>query len=216
VRTDDGFEMVVADIPGLIEGAAEGKGLGLEFLRHIERARVLLLLLDLVGGGVAPPPAEQERVLLAELGRYQPALLDRPRVVIGSRADVADPGLLDDAPELRVSGVTGEGIDALLGELRSLVQAARDTEPEPEAFVVHRPAAEGFRVERHDDGSFEVVGRQAERAVALSDLTNPEALDYAQHRLRRLGVDRALARAGAQPGDTVRIGTMTFDFEPDD
>lgn len=88
-------------------------------------------------------------------------------------------------------------------------------EPEAEGFVVHRPVPEGIRIEREDDGSFRVVGRQAERAVALSDLTNPEALDYAQGRLKRLGVDKALARAGAREGDVVHIGGLTFEYEDD-
>jgi GTP-binding protein len=82
--------------------------------------------------------------------------------------------------------------------------------------VVHRPVPEGIRIERDDDGAFRVVGRQAERAVALSDITNADALAYAQHRLDKLGVPRALARAGARSGDLVRIGSFAFDFEPDD
>ena len=88
--------------------------------------------------------------------------------------------------------------------------------PEPDAFVVHRPVAEGYRVVRNDDGGFDVLGRQATRAVALSDLTQIEALDEAHRRLRSLGVDKALARAGAKPGDPVRIGRLTFTFEEDE
>jgi len=88
-------------------------------------------------------------------------------------------------------------------------------EPEPEAFVVYRPVPEGIRIEREDDGAYRVVGRQAERAVALSDLTNLEALDYAHLRLKKLGVDQALAKAGAHQGDTVRIGGHTFEYDED-
>jgi GTPase len=225
VRMDDGLEFVVADIPGLIEGASEGRGLGHQFLRHIERARVLVVLLDLAGGPDATtPPAEQERILLRELGAYRPDLLARPRLLVGSRADIATLDMegvgldrvLDEAPgqgtELRVSAVTGEGLPVLVGRMADAVRAARTVEPEAEAFIVHRPVAEGVRVEREDDGSFRVVGRQAERAVALSDLTNLEALDHAHQRLRRLGVDKALARAGAKEGDTVHIGRLSFDF----
>ncbi len=95
------------------------------------------------------------------------------------------------------------------------VQQARAELPESEAYVVHRPAAEGWRVERGDDGSFTVVGREVVRAVALSDLTRPDALDEAHRRLRALGVDRALARAGAQPGDVVHIGTLAFEYDDD-
>ena len=101
----------------------------------------------------------------------------------------------------------------LVGQMAEAVQRARAELPEPEAFVVHRPAAEGYRIERGDDGAWTVVGRQAERAVALSDLTNVEALDEAHRRLRALGVDKALARAGARPGDTVHIGRLAFDYE---
>jgi GTP-binding protein len=95
------------------------------------------------------------------------------------------------------------------------VRTARATLPEPEVFVVHRPVAEGYRVVRQDDGDWVIVGRQAERAVALSDLTQVEALDEAHRRLRSLGVDKALARAGAQDGDTVHIGKLSFEYEED-
>src|SRR3954469_15836303 len=212
VRLDDG-DFVVADVPGLIEGASEGRGLGHRFLRHVERARVLVVLLDLAP--VAPtPPAEQEEVLLRELGAYRPELLERPRLVVGSRADLADDAAPWDGPVL--SAVAGEGVPAAVGRMAELVSAARAAEGQAPAFVVHRPVPEGIRVEREDDGAYRVVGRQAERAVALSDITQADALAYAQHRLDRLGVPKALARAGARSGDLVRIGSFAFDFEPDD
>lgn len=210
VRLDDA-ELVVADIPGLIEGASDGKGLGHRFLRHVERARVLVVLVDLASvDGVAPE--RQEQILVNELGNYRPELLERPRLVVGSKADAAGPEALAAWKAPRISAATGEGVRWLLGRLVELVAEARAATPRAQDFVVHRPAAEGFRVERADDG-FVVVGRQAERAVALNDLTNREALAYVHDRLRRLGVDRALARAGARPGDTVRVGTMTFEYE---
>jgi GTPase len=212
VRLGDDTEFVVADLPGLIEGASDGRGLGHRFLRHVERARVLVLLLDL--SPLAPhPPAEQERILLDELRRYQPDLLDRPRLVVGSRADLAQPDVAFEGH--RIAAVTGGGVRELVGQMAEAVRRARDELPDPEAFVVHRPAAEGYRIERADDGGWTVVGRQAERAVALSDLTNDEALDEAHRRLRALGVDKALARAGARPGDTVHIGRLAFDYEDD-
>ena len=208
VRYDE-HDFVVADIPGLIEGASEGRGLGHQFLRHIERARVLLVLLDLAPAD-ARPPAEQCDVLLRELGRYRPELLERPRMVVGTKADVAQ---LEYA-HLRVSAVTGAGVNELLGRLAELVAQARAAQPASEAFIVHRPEQEGVRVERSDDGAFVVLGRPAERAVAVTDLTNAHALAYVHDRLRRIGVDRALARAGAQEGDLVRIGAMSFEYEP--
>lgn len=216
VRLDDDTEYVVADIPGLIEGASEGRGLGHQFLRHVERARVLVLLLDLARVAERSP-AEQEAVLVDELGRYEPALLERPRLVAGSRADLAGPGA--GAPAwsggLAVSAVTGEGLRELAGRMAVEVVAARAAEPVGEGFVVHRPTPEGITVERLDECNVRVCGRAAERAVAISDLTNPDALVYVQGRLRRLGVDRALVRAGVGEGDTVHIGAFSFDYEPD-
>jgi GTP-binding protein len=96
-----------------------------------------------------------------------------------------------------------------------MVVSARATTHGQGTFVVHRPAGQGVLVERDDDGAFVVRGRPAERAVALSDLTNADALAYAQQRLRRLGVDRALSRAGARQGDLVRVGAFEFEYEPD-
>jgi len=215
VRADDDTDFTVADIPGLVEGAADGKGLGHRFLRHITRSRVLVVLVELEPvTGISP--AEQERVLLAELGRYQPALLDRPRIVVGTKADVAlglDPPGGDGSwsPDLVISAVTGRGIAELVGRLTQMVVAARAVGSEDEGMiVVHRPLPEGFTVERVGAGEFRVVGRVAERAVALNDVTSDEAADYVQGRLRRIGVDRALGRAGARDGDLVHIGEMSF------
>ena len=219
VRMDDGVEYVVADVPGLIEGASEGKGLGHRFLRHIERARVLCVLLDLAPVAERPP-AEQLAVLQGELETYDPELAERPRLVVGSRADLAtgDGEGVEGAGvdlDLRISAVTGEGIAELRGRMAVAVSAARAEQPPPEQFVVHRPVREGFRVER-DGGVWVVEGREATRAVALSDLTRADALAEAHRRLRRLGIDRALARAGAQPGDSVRIGGLVFDYEDEE
>lgn len=234
VRFDDGFEIVVADIPGLIEGAAQGKGLGHQFLRHIERARGLVLLLDLASSEGVSPRA-QEAVLLRELGEYRPELLERPRLSIGSRADLAEliahnpsdtanNNDTDDSDSeapfegLVVSSITGAGIPQLLGEMRKLVEQSRTETDESTgdgSFIIHRPAGEGIEVVRSDDGGYVVLGRKALRAVNLSDLTNPDALDYAQHQLKRIGVNKALARAGAEAGDTVYIGKLSFEYEPD-
>jgi GTPase len=208
VRVDD-REFVVADIPGLIEGASEGRGLGHTFLRHVERARVLCVLIDLAPLTGTDPVTQQE-VLLHELDAYRPDLLDRPRLVVGTKADVA----VEEWEGPRLSAVTGQGVTELTRELVALVAEARAVEPAVEGFVIHRPTPEGVTVVRVADGEFRVVGRAAQRAVALSDLTNREALDYADERLKRLGVDRALARAGAQPGDVVWVGEFSFEYEP--
>jgi len=200
-------EFVLADIPGLIEGAAEGKGLGHRFLRHVERARVLVVLLDLANVEGRTPP-EQERVLLGELGRYRPDLLERPRLVVGTKADVA----ACEFEGLRMSAVTREGLDPFLGALATMIDDARASEPVPEPFVVHRPSEQGFSVVRDDDGAWRVRGQAAERVVAMADLTNSEAIAYVQDRFRRMGVERALARAGAREGDLVRVGPVELEY----
>ena len=214
-RIDDEVEMVLADIPGLIKGASEGRGLGHRFLRHVERARVLLVLIDLCELADCGPD-EQLAVLLRELGRYRPELLERPRLVIGSRADTA-PRQAFGFGGGRLSSVTGEGVTEVLGELARLVDEARSDEPVAEAVVVHRPlpAPQEVTVTRVDADVWAVEGRAAARAVALSDMTDPGALAYAQDRLRGLGVERALARAGAVYGDEVRIGDFSFTYEAD-
>jgi len=204
----EGFEMVWADIPGLIEGASEGKGLGHQFLRHIERARALLVLVDLAPSTHEVRPDEQEAVLVRELGLHRPELLERPRVVVGTKADAA---VFDfDGPCL--SAVTGEGVADVLHRTAALVAEARAEQPATETYIVHRPEPEGVQVERADDGAYVVLGKPAERAVAVNDLTNPQALEYVRHKLSRLGVDRALRRAGARPGDRVRVGGFEFEF----
>jgi len=217
----DETDFVVADIPGLVEGAADGRGLGHRFLRHVERARALVLLVDLASPD-GRTPEDQERILLDELGRYRPELLERPRLVVGSKSDAEADGsgsgpLGAGGPPLRISAVTGAGIAELVGRLAHMVREERAAAPtDGGGIVVHRPLPEGVEVERAGDGSFVVVGRAALRAVALSDLTDDDAVDYVQERLRRLGVERALVRAGVHEGDTVHLGALTFTYHRDD
>ncbi|HUX04559.1 MAG TPA: GTPase ObgE [Acidimicrobiales bacterium] len=213
-RPDDATEFVMADIPGLIEGAAQGRGLGHDFLRHVERARVLCVLLDL--SETAPmSPDEQLEILLGELGDYQRDLLDRPRVIVGSKADVATsevPGVLP------ISSVTGEGIAALLARLAQLVSEARREEMQAleHEVVVHRPLPEEIGVERVGPTAWQVLGRPALRAVRFQDLTDDEALAEIVRRLRALGVDRLLTRAGVRDGDLVSVGPLSFEWWRDD
>jgi GTP-binding protein len=216
VTVDDETNFVVADIPGLIEGASEGRGLGHQFLRHIERARVLCILVDLapVDG---TDPDEQVSVLLHELGEYRPDLLDRPRLVVGTKADIVQPDDLEligwEHPV--ISAVTGQGIRELVGRMASLVHEARQTTEEPEGLVVIRPEATGAVVERLDEHEFRLVGREVERVVALNDITTADALAYIDHRLEQLGVHKMLARAGVMEGDVVWIGDFSFEYHPD-
>jgi GTP-binding protein len=207
----------MADIPGLVEGAAEGKGLGHRFLRHIERARVLVVLLDLDPLAVHGPD-EQLRILLGELGGYQPELLERPRVVVGSKDDLNAPGAARGADgssgpcEMLLSSATGAGVQPLVQRLAVMVQEVRASVAVEAtgAIVIHRPVPEGVEVQKVGPGVWRVLGRVAERAVAFSDLNDDGALDEAVKRLRRLGVDRSLTRAGVRDGDEVTVGSMTF------
>ncbi|MFM8388692.1 MAG: GTPase ObgE [Actinomycetota bacterium] len=211
VRVDESTEFVVADIPGIIEGASEGRGLGHQFLRHIERARALCILVDLAPmDGMAPD--EQERILLRELEAYDPALVARPRIVVGSKVDVADPAVLAVWSELTMSAVTRQGVRVVVGKLAQLVSQAREAIPPREATVILRPEPEGTYVERVGENEFRIVGRNAVRSVALNDITSPEALNYIDERLKKMGVGRLLSRAGAQDGDVVHIGDFSFEY----
>ncbi len=208
VRMPGLTEFVVADIPGLIEGASEGKGLGHKFLKHIERARVLCVMVDLedIEG---PDPYEQQRILLHELGEYQPELLERPRVVVGTKSDSA---IFDWDGDV-VSSVTHQGVRELASKLSELVFQARQEQPANEGLVIIRPEQDGARVERLDDHEYRLVGRQVERVVALNDVTTPEALSYIDYQLKRLGVPKMLARAGARDGDIVWIAAFSFEYQ---
>ena len=213
VKGSEEFEMVIADIPGLIEGAADGKGLGHQFLRHVERARVLAILLDLAPYDGREVDSQLE-ILLRELGNYKPELLERPRLLISSKADVAAQDALEDS--LKVSAVTGEGVQEMKYKLELLVKEAREAElTNSDEIVIHRPSPKGISVSR-EGNIFIVKGRQAERAVALNDLTNIEALEYIQFTLEKIGVNKALRKAGIREGDYVQIGELQFDYMDDD
>lgn len=217
----DDREFVVADIPGLIEGAAEGKGLGHAFLRHAERARALLILLD-PSTLQEDDVATQLRVLRGELQEHSPDLAARPSVVAVSKGEL--PGAAEGAAELSAtvgetvmlfSAVTGLGVNPLMFAVADAVDLATREAPGREGFILHRPLPPGFEVSRDGD-AWVVSGVAAERAVGLDDLTEPEAADVAGSRLARLGVDDALRAAGARAGDEVRIGDIVFEFHDED
>ena len=186
-------EFVLADIPGLIAGAAEGKGLGFDFLRHTERARVLVILLD---------PSEQQEtsysqqlsVLLNELATHSPDLVTRPYLVALSKTDTLDD--LDEPTQWAaqagielhpISSVTGEGLDELMYAIAEEVERHVREAPEREGFVLHRPLRASFSVAKEGD-VWVVSGRAADRAVNLNDLTVPEAADFSAKRLKHLGL----------------------------
>lgn len=210
-------EFVLADIPGLIEGAAEGKGLGHDFLRHTERASVLVVLLD-PSTLQTDPPARQRDVLLAELERHNPDLALRHHIVAVSKAELLDSeelaslGLPDDV--ITISALTGEGVDELMYAVMELVDQVERETPVMEGFVLHRPLRDNFTI-RKDGAEWVVEGTAAIRAVNLSDLTDPDAADFVAKRLQHSGIVEGLVTAGAEPGDDVRIGSIVFTFDPD-
>jgi len=210
----DGREFVLADIPGLIEGAAEGRGLGHEFLRHTERARVLVILLD-PAETQTDPPEDQLDILRREIAGYSAELGRRPSLVLMGKSDLV--GAVEAAQRLGampVSSVTGEGVREALHSIADLVEQAEREAPERRGFILHRPLGPTFGIDREDD-AWRVSGPAVERAVGFADLTLAEAADMAARRLARLGVDEALVGAGAIAGDEVRIGDLAFEFTPD-
>lgn len=213
-------EFILADVPGLIEGAADGKGLGHDFLRHVERARVLVIMLDPTALQDVPPIAQYE-ILLHELSQHAAELGSRPRVVVCNKMDV-EPEVADLEMWARekglqlhsISAISGDGVEALMHAIADEVELRERQVPDRRGYLLHRPVVEPFTVDREGTG-WVVSGRDAERAINLDDLTVPEAADFAANRLGRLGVDAALLDAGARPGDDVRIGDLVFTFDPD-
>jgi GTP-binding protein len=215
VAGGDHERFVVADIPGLVEGASRGKGLGHRFLRHIVRCRALVLVVDLS----APEPAHDLGVLRAELAAFDSELGERPAIVVASKAD-----LVDDAEgaaaalgseALAVSAVDGRGLDDLVHRIGLLAARAEAEAPERRPYVVLRPGRPRFTVARDDLGRWVVSGRNVERWVIESDLDDPDDVERLQRRLKKEGVDRKLAALGAHVGDEVSIHGRVFDYVPD-
>ncbi|HSI79233.1 MAG TPA: GTPase ObgE [Solirubrobacterales bacterium] len=242
---DDGErQLVLADIPGLIEGAAEGAGLGHEFLAHVERCRALVHLVALGPGeegsaeaaaaaGGTVNPVEAYETVRAELAAHGAGLEDLPELVVLSKRDLvpAERALelveewrerLGDsvAAVLAVSAATGEGIGLLVRAIFAAVppqpgDGALAAEPEFEAeHVVYRPTGDQGFEVAREDDAFRVHGRGIEQLVARHDLANDESLAYLEQRLREIGVIAALRRAGFEPGDEVRIGSDEFELDP--
>ncbi|MBA2644875.1 MAG: GTPase ObgE [Solirubrobacterales bacterium] len=227
-------QLVIADIPGLIEGASDGAGLGHEFLAHVERTRLLVHVVEL-----APldgsDPVENHAVIERELAEHDPRLASLPRILVLSKADLVPVGGMDDprreweerlgpdVPVLVTSSATGEGVEALKKELLRLVPLVTSEvaegagEDDVAEFRVFKPAARSaFSVERDPDtGGFMVTGEAVDRLIARHDLENEEALAHVEHRLRRMGVLAALEGHGFRAGDDVEIGGIIFELDPE-
>ncbi len=225
----DDYSFVLADIPGLIEGAHRGAGLGLEFLRHIERTRTLVHVLD----GDPPPgrnPVDDYRATNRELELYSPALKHKPQYVTLNKIDL--PHVRERVSQVAaefealgikiypVSAVTREGLDTLFRDVAAHLKrlGPRFEEAQaPQVQYLHPPgpAEAPFEVSREPDGTFVVTGRDVERMAAITDPENEEALQRLEGWLERRGVFRELRRRGIREGDTVRIGRVEFTWGPD-
>ena len=215
--SDGDHRIVLADLPGLIEGAHEGRGLGFRFLRHVARCRVLVHVVDLS----ADDPSSDLATIRDEVAAYDPALATRTTLVVGTKADlVADASTAATAigADVAVSAVTGEGMDRLRDLLATRVAetlAAMEPGEDRSSVVVLRPGRPSFTVRREGE-AFRVIGRGVERWVGETDLEDPDQVRTLQRRLVREGVERQLQLAGARPHDEVRIGEATFEFLPED
>jgi GTP-binding protein len=230
-------QFVVADVPGLIPGASSGKGLGLDFLRHIERCTVLVHVLDCATEEPGRDPVSDLDALEAELAAYEEltgaAMADRPRIVALNKIDVPAARELADLvePELeargltvhRVSAATTEGLRDLAFTMAAVIAAARAAAPPAEPTrIVLRPepvAGPDFAVVAIGENSFRVVGDKPRRWIIQTDFANDEAVGYLADRLAKIGIEQALANAGATPGAEVLIGeednSVVFDWDPD-
>jgi GTPase len=216
--------VTLADMPGLIEGASAGAGLGHAFLRHVARTRLLVHVVDLA----ASNPERDYQVIREELEAHDPALLDKVTLIVGNKIDLV-PGKYnkeafaaarkkDGVDFVAVSAADGMGLDKLIKKLAALLPDAETlAQPgEPAGVVVHRfeAAPDLFSVEREDD-SYRVIGRKIERLAAQTNFENEESAERFQQDLARLGVERELVKAGVMPGDSVRIGNVELEWEPD-
>jgi GTP-binding protein len=224
----------IADVPGLIPGASQGKGLGLDFLRHIERCAVLVHVVDLATEEPGRDPLSDVDAIEAELAQYTPvlggALADRPRVVALNKVDLPEAAELADLvrddlaqrgwPVHAISTTSRQGLRELAFALATIVAEHRAAQPPPSPTrLVLRPQAvddSGFTVnpDPEQPGGFVVRGERPQRWVRQTNFANDEAVGYLADRLARLGVEEELARLGAAPGAAVTIGDVTFDWQP--
>ncbi|HEX5827746.1 MAG TPA: GTPase ObgE [Candidatus Limnocylindrales bacterium] len=221
---DDGRRPTIADVPGLIEGASDGAGLGHAFLRHVERTRVLLHVVD----GSGKDPAWDHGVIREELEAHDPALLAKPMLVVFNKVDVeaardawpAFRAAMEAArlPVVAISADAGDGLDELRAAVAGMLPdvVGLDAPPDPAGVVVHRleAAGDGYQVEREDDGAFRVRGKRIERLTNQTNFDNEESAERFQRELVRTGIDGALRKAGIKPGMQVRIAAIELEWEP--
>jgi GTP-binding protein len=220
VEMDPDTTMVLADIPGLVEGAHMGIGLGDAFLRHIQRTRVLVHMLD----GTAEDPLADFTQINSELALFDPKLEKKPQVVAFNKMDMPDaqerwPSVKKELEKhgyqpMAVSALTRDNLQPLLWKAYELLKTAPEPEPVVEEMPVYRPEANpnAFKIERTDDGGYRLRGESIERAAAMTYWEEPATVVRFQRMLETLGIDSALRKAGIQEGDTVYIGDNELEW----
>lgn len=231
VRLDDGRDFVMADLPGLIEGASEGIGLGIQFLRHVERTRVILHMIDMSGIDESQDPFDNYMKINAELEAYDPMLLERPQVIVPTKMDMPDAAETLATFEAKmaeagieadihpISSLTRTGVEDLMQYTANLLDETpmfipKGMEPQDETalyeFNAEKPA---FEIAREEDGTWILYGEEIERLFQRTNTNFTESMMRFARQLRYMGVDTALHEAGAQNGDTVQILDFQFDYE---
>lgn len=233
VRTKSGDSFAVADLPGLIEGASQGVGLGTQFLRHIERTRVILHVIDM-SASEGRDPYEDYLAINKELETYNLRLLERPQIIVANKMDMpqaaenleqfkekldANYGEFDDKPQIfPISGIAHQGLDALLDATAQLLDQTDDfllydeSDMQEEAYYGFEEEEKAFDISRADDAAWVLSGEKLEKLFVMTNMERDEAIMKFSRQLRGMGVDQALRERGAKDGDIVRIGKFEFEF----
>jgi len=219
-----GVTMVMADIPGLIEGAHTGRGLGVDFLRHVERTRLLAHMVD-ISGFDGQDAYSAIKMINEELRQYSPKMMKKPMVIVANKMDLtgADDALIalrkrwKKSKVFPISAATGQGLDALLAYAAKELAKPEPIEVEPVEIEPHRFVIElDYEVKKEEEGMYRVLGAKVERLAAMTNFNQSEGLRRFQNILKKMGVEKEFMRQGAVPGDTIKIGVFEFYFEVDD
>lgn len=235
VRLEDGRDFVMADLPGLIEGASQGVGLGIQFLRHVERTRVILHMIDMSGIDPEEDPYENYVKINNELAEYDPALLERPQIIVPTKMDMpdaeetlaefkkklaADPDVPEDVEIMPISSLTRQGLEPLMQRTADLLDETpafipKGMEPDENETALYEFTEDRtpFEIDRDEDGTWILYGDEIERLFKRTNTNYTESMMRFARQLRFMGVDEALRDAGARGGDTVQILDFAFEFE---
>ncbi|CAM2759906.1 GTPase ObgE [Weissella confusa] len=235
VRLEDGRDFVMADLPGLIEGASQGVGLGIQFLRHVERTRVILHMIDMSGIDPEEDPYENYVKINNELAEYDPALLERPQIIVPTKMDMpdaeetlaefkkklaADPDVPEDVEIMPISSLTRQGLEPLMQRTADLLDETpafipKGMEPDENETALYEFTEDRtpFEIDRDEDGTWILYGDEIERLFKRTNTNYTESMMRFARQLRFMGVDEALRDVGARGGDTVQILDFAFEFE---